>query len=182
MSDNVKPLYPDAGQGPTNVCEETVFERLFGQLSKSLRDFLFYKSGDDGLSEDIVQDVFFKMWERCKDVPPEKAKSFLFTAANNQFLNSVEKKKVRLNFKEQSDSNRSNKEDPAYQMEMEEYRIRLEDAIAALPDGQREVFLMNRINKLKYREIAEALGVSQKAVEKRMSKALLKLKDVLNPS
>ena len=54
-------------------------------------------------------------------------------------------------------------------------RERLENAIAALPDTQRDVFLMNRIEKLTYREIAERLSVSVKAIEKRMSKALKQL-------
>ena len=165
---------------PHNVCEESTFDGLFKKLSKSIRDFLYYKSGDLGWSEDVVQDVFFKMWERCKKIPPEKAKSFLFTAANNQFLNQVEKKKVRLNYRN-SFTSAVNKEDPAFQLEMKEYKEKLENAIDALPDGQREAFLMNRIEKMTYADIAVALGVSQKAIEKRMQKALLKLRDVLKP-
>ena len=61
-------------------------------------------------------------------------------------------------------------------MEEQEFKNQLEKAIEALPENQREVFLMNRIDKMKYREIAEALGISQKAVEKRMHKALLELR------
>lgn len=163
-----------------NVCEQSVYNRLFRELSKSIRDFLYYKSGNLELAEDIVQDVFFTLWEKCKDVPPEKAKSFLFTAANNRFLNQVEKQKVRLNYKK-SFTGSVNKEDPLFQMEMDEYKTKLENAIDALPEGQREVFLMNRIEKMTYAQIAEALGVSQKAIEKRMSKALSKLKDILEP-
>jgi len=164
-----------------NVCEESTFDGLFKKLSKSIRDFLYYKSGNLELAEDIVQDVFFKMWEKCKDIPPEKAKSFLFTAANNRFLNDVDKKKVRLNYKN-SVSSRVNNEDPSYQLEMKEYKEQLENAIDSLPEGQREAFLMNRIEKMTYAEIAVALGVSQKAIEKRMQKALLKLKEVLKPN
>lgn len=165
---------------PDNVCEEPVFDELFRQLSKSIRDFLYYKSGSLELAEDIVQDVFFTMWEKCKDVPPEKAKSFLFTAANNRFLNQVAKQKVRLEYKKQAGTG-SNKEDPSFQLEQKEFNEKLQNAINALPDGQREAFLMNRIDKMTYAQIAEALGISQKAVEKRMSKALLKMKEILNP-
>jgi len=45
--------------------------------------------------------------------------------------------------------------------------------LANLPSKQREVFLLNRIDKKKYAEIAEMLGISVKAVEKRMQKALI---------
>lgn len=171
----------EAKQLPNNVCEEKVYQELFRALSKSLRDFLFYKSGNIETANDLMQDAFFKLWEKCKDVPYEKAKSFIFTTGNNLFLNTVKSQKVRLNFKKNNVSKSENKEDPAYQMELKEFQIKLDRAIANLPEGQREVFLLNRINKMTYKEIAESLGVSQKAIEKRMSKALIKLKDVLHP-
>ena len=61
-------------------------------------------------------------------------------------------------------------------MEEDEFKTRLEAAIGELPETQREVFLMNRIDKMTYNEIAEALGVSVKAIEKRMGKALKTLR------
>lgn len=170
-----------ADQMPNNVCEEKVYQELFRSLSKSLRDFLYYKSGDLETANDLMQDTFFKLWEKCRDVPFEKAKPFLFTAGNNLFLNTVKSQKVRLKYKNDPNNQSMNKEDPAFEMEEKEFKAKLEDAIDALPEGQKEVFLLNRINKMTYREIAESLGVSQKAIEKRMSKALLKLKDVLHP-
>ena len=63
-------------------------------------------------------------------------------------------------------------------MEEEEFRLRLEKAIAELPEKNRVVFLMNRIDKLTYKEIADQLNLSVKAVEKRMHKALLKLRSL----
>lgn len=164
----------------SHVCEEAVFASVFKDLSKSLRDYLYFMSGDLKLSEDLVQDIFFKLWERCKDVPPEKARSFLFTVARHEFLTHVEKKKVRLKYRS-TISTGINKEDPQFQLESDEFEDKLESAIAALPDGQREVFLMNRIQKMTYAQIAESLGVSQKAVEKRMSKALKKMRSLLHP-
>ena len=58
------------------------------------------------------------------------------------------------------------------ELEEQEFKERLERAIAQLPEKQRIAFLMNRIDKKKYREIAEKLGISIKAVEKRMHLAL----------
>lgn len=165
---------------PSHVCDEQTFSEIFRELSHSLRDYLYFLSGDLKLSEDFLQDIFFKLWEKCKDVPPEKARSFLFVVAKNEFLSHVEKKKVRLRYKERIQF-RAEQEDPQYKLESAEFKQRLEDAIAALPEGQREVFLLNRIQKMTYAQIAESLGVSQKAVEKRMSKALKKMRDLLHP-
>ncbi len=164
-----------------NVCEENVYQEVFKSLSKSLRDFLYYKCGSLETANDLVQEAFIKLWQKCQDVPLSKAKSFLFTTGNNLFLNTVKSQQVRLRFKAENKNSAENKEHPEFEMEMKEFQNSLEAAINALPEGQKEVFLLNRINKMTYREIAESLGVSQKAIEKRMSKALIKLKDVLNP-
>ena len=160
-----------------STCEEKVFQNLFMQHLDSLRNFLFYKSGDSGFAEDTAQESFIRLWKNCAKVPIEKAKSFLFTTANNLFLDEAKHKKVKLKFQQQVDKNPTS-ESPQFLMEQQEFKTQLEKAIDALPEKQREVFLMNRIDKMKYREIAEALNISQKAVEKRMHKALLELREL----
>jgi RNA polymerase sigma-70 factor (ECF subfamily) len=60
---------------------------------------------------------------------------------------------------------------------MEELSNQLQQALASIPDGPREVFLMNRIEGLSYSEIADRLGLSVKAIEKRMSEALRVLRE-----
>jgi RNA polymerase sigma-70 factor (ECF subfamily) len=70
----------------------------------------------------------------------------------------------------------TNNQNPEYLLEEEEFKVKLQKAISSLSEAQREVFLMNRIEGKKYREIAELLDISQKAVEKRMSAALKILK------
>jgi RNA polymerase sigma-70 factor (ECF subfamily) len=57
---------------------------------------------------------------------------------------------------------------------------KLENAISSLPERQREVFLLNRIEKKTFREIAELSNVSVKAIEKLMHKALIKLRTQIN--
>ena len=59
-----------------------------------------------------------------------------------------------------------------------EFRLKLETVISNLPEKQREAFLMNRIDKLTYKEIALRLEVSETAIEKRISKALIKLNNI----
>ena len=70
-----------------NICNDLVFEKLFHKYAKDLRRFLFFKTKDVDLSEDILQDAFIKLCDNCATVNFDKSKSFLFTVANNLFLN-----------------------------------------------------------------------------------------------
>ena len=70
-----------------NICSDVVFEKLFHKHAKDLRRFLFFKTKDIDSAEDILQDAFIKLWDNCAKVNYEKSKSFLFTVANNLFLN-----------------------------------------------------------------------------------------------
>ena len=160
-----------------NSCQEEVYQSLFYKHAEHVRNFIYYKSGNLATAEDLVQEAFVKLWENCAKVPVEKARSFLFTVANNFFLNQVEHQKVVLKFEQRGHSDRDN-QSPEYLLEEEEFKQQLEKAISDLPETQRIVFLMNRIDKKKYREIAEELGISVKAVEKRMHKALASLRKV----
>ena len=138
---------------------------------------MYYKTGSLQQAEDLMQDAFGKLWENCAKVVIDKAKSFLFTVANNLFLNQVAHQKVVLKFENQGHTQQTNV-NPQFLLEEQEFKKRLEGAISALPEGQRVVFLMNRIDKKKYREIAAELAISVKAVEKRMHQALSTLRKI----
>lgn len=160
-----------------SVCEEEIFTHLFNSHAESLINFIYYKSGNYSGAEDIMQDAYVKLWKECAKVGIEKAKSFLFTVANNTFLNQVKHQKVVLKF-EKLNHKETTQESPQFVLEEVEFKATLERAIADLPENQRVVFLLNRIDKMKYREIAEHLNLSVKAIEKRMQKALLQLRKV----
>lgn len=159
-----------------NVCEDEVFESIFNSYAKDIKRFILSKTRDLEVAEDIVQDTFVKIWEDCKNVVYDTVKSYLYTIANNLFLNIAKHNKVvnsyHVNYK-----NENTNESPEFLLLEEEFLIKLETAIADLPEGQREVFLLNRIEKMKYRDIAVQLGISVKAVEKRMHSALLVLRE-----
>lgn len=159
-----------------NVCEEQTYLGLFNSLAKPLRNFLIYRGSEPEQANDIVQETFIKLWENCKKVLPEKAKSYLYTLASNAFKNEMAHLKVKLKYVQSGDTSRAVIETPEFKMEEQEFKMQIDKAIADLPPTQREVFLMNRIEKKKYAEIAELLGVSVKAVEKRMGKALKHLR------
>lgn len=159
-----------------SVCEQKNYEMIFNNHSETLRNFIYYKCGDLQQAEDIVQDSFIKLWHNCKKVVFEKAKSYLYTISKNAFLNEVAHKKMVLKHRVHLVSDKTN-ETPEFILEEKEFVEKLKNAISDLPEKQREVFLLSRIDKKKYTEIAELTGISIKAVEKRMSLALKTLRE-----
>jgi len=160
-----------------SLCEEAYFNTFYKDHFQSANNFAYYKCGDQASALDLVQDAFSKIWENCSSIDLTKARTYLFTTVNNLFLNTVKHQKVVINYAKAAPYIDTNNESPEYILEEEEFKKKLQNAIASLSDIQREVFLMNRIDGKKYREIAEILDISQKAVEKRMSGALKILRE-----
>ena len=155
-----------------NICNSKIFEITYQTYAKDLRRFVFYKTQDLDQAEDIVQDTFVKLWDNCANVDSVKVKSYLYTVATNMFLNMVKHAKV-VHKHQQTVSKHYTNETPEFIMLEKEFMEKLEHTIQSLPEKQKEVFLLNRIEKKKYKEIAEQLDISIKAVEKRMHLALL---------
>lgn len=158
------------------ICNQQVYESVFKSYAKELKRFLYFKTRDMDLAEDLLQDAFVKLWDNCDKVDPEKVKSFLFTVANNLFLNYKKREKIIRNHRKGVTLKITN-ESPEFLMVEQEFLDKIEKAIADLPENQREVFLLSRIEKKKYKEIAEMLNLSVKAVEKRMHLALMTMKE-----
>lgn len=159
-----------------NICEERLFTSLFQKYAKDLHDFLFYKFGNQLNPKDKVQEAFIKLWENCATIPPDKAKSFLFTTANNLMLNEFAHQKVVLRHKQTPQKTHSNIT-PEFILQEKEYAKKLENAIANLTEAQRVAFLMNRVEGKRFKEIAKLLDISTKAVEKRIYGALKQLRN-----
>jgi len=158
-----------------NVCEEEVFNSIFKSNSKTVFNYIYYKFGNEEKAYDAVQEAFVKLWENCAKVTPQKAKSYVYTVANNLYLNVLKAEKVRLKYADKTE--RVTNEDPEFILEQQEFKEKLDRALASLPENQRTVFLLNRIDGKKYAEIAEMEGVSVKAIEKRMHLALKSLRE-----
>lgn len=159
-----------------NICDSKIFEMLYRRHSKAIRRFIFFKVQDIDKAEDILQETFIKLWDNCSKVNYEKAQSYLFTVANNIFLNIIKHEKVVQKYQQSISSHQTN-ESPEFIMLEKEFMDKLQRTIDSLPEKQKEVFLLNRIEKKKYKEIAEQLDISVKAVEKRMHSALLVLRE-----
>ena len=162
-----------------NVCEEQIFSSIFKDNSKTVFDYIYYKFGNEEKAHDAVQEAFVKLWENCAKVAPEKAKSYLYTVANNLYLNVIKAEKVRLKYADQH-SNSVDSQSPEFVMEEKQFQKKLEAALDSLPENQRTTFLLNRIDGKKYSEIAAIEGVSVKAIEKRMHLALKTLREKID--
>jgi RNA polymerase sigma-70 factor (ECF subfamily) len=166
---NAKPLFE-------NTCEKTVFSKLHARYAKDLHDFIYYKFGEQYNPKDKVQEAFMRLWENCKKISPDKAKSYLFSVANNTTLNTVKHRKVVLKYESNASKNNSNIQDPQFLLEEKEYLSKYQKALSKLTEEKRVAFILNRVEGKKHKEIAEMLGISRKAVEKRIYSALRQLR------
>lgn len=158
-----------------NVCQENLYQKIFFDHAKNIFGFLSYKFGTTYSVEDKVQDAFIKLWENCKKIPPEKAKSYVYKVASNLVLNEINHQKVKLKYNSLKKEN-TDYESPEFIFETNEFSEKLEKAISSLTASQRVAFLLNRIDGKKHKEIALILGISSKAVEKRIYGALKVIK------
>lgn len=164
-------------QGEKSLCKSEVFEEVYKTHVTALRNYVYYKSGDIDAAEDIVHDCFMKIWKNCSSVILTTVKPLLYRMVSNAFLNTITKKKIVLAHQKLVNPRVHTNENPEFVLEEKEFLKKLQITIADLPEKEREVFLLNRIDKKKYREIAELLNISIKTVEKRMSSALKKLRE-----
>ncbi len=151
------------------------FKKLFDQYFEDVRRYLLYRSGDEEIATDIAQDTFMRIWEKQMVIEPKTAKNLLIKIGRDLYINRYNKEKRAFNFFETYQINEEGLS-PEDQLNFDELQKAYEDALRTMPEKQREVFLMSRIDELKYREIADQLGLSIKAIEKRMSLALDHLK------
>jgi RNA polymerase sigma-70 factor (ECF subfamily) len=150
--------------------DKNEFIELFRQMYGPVRNFVYYKTSDIDLADDIAQDTFVKIWEIKSKIRIDTVKSLLYKIAGNLCVNQLEKRQVRFKFANQYRQNGS-AVSPEFELELKEFDER--------KDKDRVVFLMNRIDRLTYNQIANNLGLSVKAVEKRMKNALDELKKLI---
>jgi RNA polymerase sigma-70 factor (ECF subfamily) len=151
---------------------------LFNRLYSPIKNFIYYKTGDIELADDIAQDTFIKIWEKRNEIRNETVKSLLYTIAGNLCKNRFEHQQVVFEFANNFQQNETSVS-PEFELELKEFNDKLQDAIGNLKDKNRVVFLMNRIDGLTYKQIANNLGLSQKAIEKRMKNALDELRKTI---
>ena len=153
------------------------FKDLFDNYFDSVRNYIYYRSGNAEAATDIAQEAFLKLWEK-QPSDLSHITGLLFKIANDEFISQYRRQKVISKFRLNAKPDLTGRS-PEEQVIFEEMKDRYETALVNLPEKQRTVFLMSRMEQLKYHEIAERLGLSVKAVEKRMNLALAFLKQAI---
>lgn len=132
-------------------------------------------------SEEIVQDLFVKIWEKRTEIEINTSlKAYLYRSVQNYALNFLSKKKSQNRYlmihSRQISDDFGNERNELLE---EELRVLLKRAILQLPEKRRRIFELSRFEGMKYSRIAEKLSISVKTVESQMTKALKYLRIVL---
>lgn len=150
------------------------FETLFKAHFKGLHAYAITIIKDEAAAEDIVQNTFFKLWEK-KETLGEIASlpAYLYRSVYNESLNYLRHSKVKSAYAQFTVQQMNDKEHTAAQrVGLKELEQKLDKALKELPEQCRTIFQMSRFEELKYREIADRLGLSVKTIENQMGKAL----------
>ncbi len=153
----------------------TEFKQLFDTHFDTVRNYIWYRSGNPELASDVAQEAFLKLWEKRPYTDKTKLKGLLFKIAGDIFVSAYRKQMTERKFRTNLKPDFENIT-PEEKLHYNELKETYEKALGKMPENQRVVFLMNRMDKMKYREIAEATGIGIKAVEKRISQAIKFLK------
>jgi RNA polymerase sigma-70 factor (family 1) len=160
------------------MIDKNDFKALFDEYYESIRLYIYYKIAEKETADDIAQDVFMAIWEKRGTLKLQNIKSLLYKIASGFIVDYYRKCDVKADFSKWIRNYRTEvSESTDEQAEFNETMQRYANALNNMGEGQREVFMMNREEQLTYREIAERLNLSVKAVEKRMSGALKVLND-----
>jgi RNA polymerase sigma-70 factor, ECF subfamily len=165
--------------------EQGTFERLFKTHFKSLYAYALTIVKNEMVAEEMVQNVFFKIWEKKAGLNLQTpALAYLYKSVYHESLNYLKHQKVKVAYQSHTAYQLKNQTDQASKkVLLSELEQQINKALSELPEQCRTIFQMSRFEELKYQEIADQLGLSIKTVENQMGKALklmrLKLVDYL---
>jgi RNA polymerase sigma-70 factor (ECF subfamily) len=182
--------YPVAKDGTDSLFrkiqkgDETAFERVFKKFHPRLYNFALKVVRSNEIAEDIIQDIFIKLWEKKEDIKPVNIEGFIFKVLKNQCITHLRNLKIienaRLNLNNLSQIEELYRidfvKDEPYVLIEKELQLEIDRIVNILPDRCKEVFVLSRLNGLKNREIAQKLGINIKNVERHITKALATFK------
>jgi RNA polymerase sigma-70 factor, ECF subfamily len=162
--------------------DEKAFEMLYRSYFKMLCMFSYRLVKKTEIAEEIVQDVFFHIWEKRKSFEITTSfKSYLYKAVHNNSLKHLRHQKIVVAYENSTIFSGSEFVTGQQFLEEGEVFAILHGVIEELPDRTRDIFQLNRFKGMKYQEIADHLQISVKTVEAHMSSVLkilrTKLKD-----
>lgn len=159
------------------------YEIVFKKYFKELYRFAYSYVRDGMISEELAQEVFLYIWEKRKQIEIQTTlKTYLYSAVKNKCLNYIKlelpKQQAMSDVSEMMISEQTQRVDEGENDILKDY---IGQAIDALPNKCRKIFILSRNGGLTYEEIAEELDLSKKTVENQMGIALKKLRESLEP-
>lgn len=156
---------------------ESLFNYYYPRLYNFSRSFLKLEEGID----DILQEVFIKIWEHRKEIKsPDTFNSFIFTISRNLLLNELRR---RLNDDKIRNKLYAKSVCEEYllseKVELNELKEKIDQLIQELPERQQNIFVLSRVEGLSNREIAKKLNISEKTVEYHITQSIKILKKSL---
>lgn len=164
------------------ILDETIFEGLYYKYSDRLYNFAFRFVSDEHTAQDIVHEAYGTLWEKFEGKESDAWQALLFRIVRNRSIDTLSHQSS-LRIVSLTDSFRNVCDEGLYQMDFavndsdrktiyDELTANIHSIMGKLPDRCREVFMMSRFQNMKNKEIAAALKISEKAVEKHIHKAL----------
>jgi len=161
--------------------DEAAFEQVFKTHYKKLHAYAFSILKDEDEAEEMVQQVFFKLWERSEHLSfSGPLAAYLYRAVHNESLNFLKHQKVKAGHQLHVAYSMKNKSETGQgKMMRKELENKFREALNELPEQCRTVFQLSRFEDMKYKDIADKLDISVKTVENHMGKALKLLRTKL---
>lgn len=159
---------------------EFAFEQLFNKYYASLCLFTFRFLHNREMAEEIVQEVFVRIWTKRSTLEINTSvKQYLLSSVRNRSLNLIQHEKVEKHYARHVELGALAEQDPDFCFQEIGLRKKIEKSIELLPEKRREIFRLSREEGLKYHEIADRLHLSVKTVEAHMGLALKQLRESL---
>jgi len=157
------------------------FATLYTHYYPGLYRFVSFIMESQEDTEEIVQDVFLKVWiKRETLIGIRSFDDYLFRMAKNRIFDTAKQSRSRLKLMRQLGRQIQETTDSTYNtLLFQEYHAIAQEAINQLPPKKKQIFLMNARDEMTAREIAEMLGMSRVAVKKQLFEAIHFIKDHL---
>lgn len=156
------------------------FRKYYELYYDQLCHFLNFYTQDITIIEDVLQEVYLKLWENRDEIEIQYIKTYLFHAAKNRVLNHLRDEQNRHYLLENWFNQQQQEKQGKECYDLEQFTTLLYKAIEQLPEKCQEIFLLSRQEKLTYKQIAEKLDISVKTVEAQMGIALKRIRDTLS--
>lgn len=158
------------------------FRKIYESFCEPLYRFAYSYLKDSFEAEEIVQDVFLKVWERREEVDEQKSfKSYLYRITVNKVFNELKHRVVKQKYEQHAIGfDLHTGETPESSIQFQELNKKIESLLNLLPEQQRNIFILSRWKGLSNAEIAESLNLSIRTVENQIYRASKFIKLHLN--